>query len=167
MSDPITNSTTSGGQLNPDPITGEPGSHPVGTGIGAAAAGAASAAAVGLAAGPIGAVVGAVVGAVGGGLAGKGVAESIDPTAHELYWQQNHPSQPYATKGGYNEYSGAYRTGYEGVNRHGADKGYSDVEGDLKSTYEGTKDNAGLAWEHAKDATRAAYDHARDSVKNA
>ncbi|NJL23055.1 MAG: hypothetical protein HC895_23115, partial [Leptolyngbyaceae cyanobacterium SM1_3_5] len=29
---------------NPDPITGEPGAHPVGTGIGAAGAGAAGAA---------------------------------------------------------------------------------------------------------------------------
>ena len=162
MTDPNTNTTP--GHLNPDLITGEPGSHPVGTGLGAAAAGAASAAAIGLAAGPVGAVVGAVIGAVGGGLAGKGIAEQIDPTAHELYWQTNHPSQPYATKGGYDQYSSAYRTGYEGVNRHGLDKGYSEVEGDLQSTYETTKDKTAVAWEHAKDATKAAYDHARDSV---
>ena len=162
MADP--NTITSSGELNPDPITGEPGSHPVGTGVGAVAAGAASAAAIGLAAGPVGAVVGAVIGAVSGGLAGKGIAEQIDPTAHELYWQQNHANQPYAANGDYGQYSGAYRTGYEGVNRHGLDKGFSDVEGDLKSTYETTRDKTAVGWEHAKDATRAAYDHARDSV---
>ena len=73
---------------NQDPITGEPGSHPVGTGVGAvaggaagAAAGAATGAAVGTAgAGPIGTGIGAAVGAIVGGLAGKGTAEGLNPT---------------------------------------------------------------------------------------
>ncbi len=165
MSD-LTTNTSSSGDVNPDPITGEPGFHPVGTSVGAAGAGVAGAA-IGAVVGPVGAVVGAAVGAVAGGLAGKGVAEKIDPTAHELYWQHNHPSQPYATKGGYNEYHGAYRTGYEGMNEHGADKSFSDVESHLQASYEKTKDEAGMAWEHAKDATKAAYDRARDEVKKA
>src|SRR3982751_4572243 len=63
---------------NPDPITGAPGSHPIGTGIGAAGGGIAAGAAIGSFAGPVGTVIGAVVGAVAGGLAGKGVAEMID-----------------------------------------------------------------------------------------
>src|SRR3954469_20482519 len=70
--------------MNPDPITGAPGSHPVGTGVGAAGGGAAGAA-IGSMAGPIGTAVGAVVGAVAGGLAGKGAAEAIDPTAEDAY----------------------------------------------------------------------------------
>src|SRR4029077_18614744 len=37
-----------GTDSNPDPITGEPGAHPVGTGVGAALAGAAAGAAGGL-----------------------------------------------------------------------------------------------------------------------
>ena len=73
---------------NRDPITGESGSHPVGTGVGAvaggaagAAAGAATGAAVGTAgAGPIGTGIGAAVGAVVGGLAGHGTAEGLNPT---------------------------------------------------------------------------------------
>ena len=53
---------------NRDPLTGTPGSHPVGTGIGAAAGGVAAGAAAGtLAAGPVGTVVGAAIGAVDGG----------------------------------------------------------------------------------------------------
>ena len=76
----VESGTLSGGSTNRDPITGEPGAHPVGTGVGAAAGGIAAGAAVGSVAGPVGTVVGAAVGAVAGGLAGKGVAEKVDPT---------------------------------------------------------------------------------------
>src|SRR6476661_57102 len=90
---------------NPDPITGQPGAHPVGTGIGAAAAGAAAGAAGGLIAGPAGAAVGAVVGAVAGGLAGKGVAESIDPTVEDNYWRETYAKRPYYDqKASYDQY---------------------------------------------------------------
>lgn len=82
---------------NRDPITGQPGAHPVGTGIGAAAAGAVGAA-IGAAGGPIGAAVGAVVGSVAGGLVGKGAAEVFDPTVEEAYWQENYHSRPYAKR---------------------------------------------------------------------
>jgi phage tail tape-measure protein len=65
---------------NPDPITGEPGAHPVGTGVGATG-GALAGAAIGAVGGPVGMAAGALVGAVTGGIVGKEVAESIDPTA--------------------------------------------------------------------------------------
>lgn len=65
---------------NRDPITGEPRSHPIGTGVGAAAGGAAAGAATGTVAGPVGTGVGAAVGAVVGGLAGKATAEKFNPT---------------------------------------------------------------------------------------
>ena len=68
------------GSPNRDPLSGELGAHPIGTGVGAAAGGVAAGAAVGSVAGPVGTVVGAAVGAVAGGLAGKGVAEKVDPT---------------------------------------------------------------------------------------
>ena len=76
------------GSENRDPLSGEKGAHPIGTGVGAAAAGAAAGAAGGMMAGPAGAAVGAVIGAVAGGLAGKGVAESIDPTVETKYWRE-------------------------------------------------------------------------------
>ena len=168
MSDPeITPATPTTGKPHLDPISGEPGAHPVGTGVGAASAGATGAAIGGAVGGPVGAVVGAAVGGVAGGLAGKSVAESIDPTAHDAYWERTHPSMPYAGNGPFDRYSGAYRTGYRGMMKHGTGKSYSEVEGDLKSTYEETKDEAAVTWDHAKDATRAAYEHARDEVKKA
>jgi len=74
---------------NPDPLTGAPGSHPVGVGVGAAG-GAAAGAAIGSVGGPVGTVVGTAVGAVAGGLAGKGVAEAINPTLEDEYWRENY-----------------------------------------------------------------------------
>lgn len=65
--------------LNRDPITDEPGAHPVGTGLGAGG-GAVAGAALGAVGGPLGVAAGAVVGAVLGGLAGHGAAEAISPT---------------------------------------------------------------------------------------
>ena len=65
--------------MNPDPLTGAPGAHPVGTGLGAVS-GAAAGASIGAAAGPVGAAVGTLVGAVAGALAGKGAAEAVNPT---------------------------------------------------------------------------------------
>ena len=64
---------------NRDPITCEPGSHPVGTGAGALAGGAAGAA-IGAAGGPIGSGIGAAAGAVIGGLGGHATAEKFNPT---------------------------------------------------------------------------------------
>src|SRR5689334_10211346 len=55
--------------MNRDPITGAPGSHPLGTGVGAAS-GALAGAAVGSLFGPIGTLIGGAIGTVGGGAAG-------------------------------------------------------------------------------------------------
>lgn len=64
---------------NADPITGEPGSHPVGTGVGSTG-GAVAGAAIGSVVGPVGTGVGLVAGALAGGAAGKAVAEKNVPT---------------------------------------------------------------------------------------
>ena len=78
-------------KANRDPITKQPGAHPIGTGVGAAAGGAAgvgaaaaAGAVAGTAAGPVGTGVGAVAGAVIGGLGGKAVAENMNPTSSKL-----------------------------------------------------------------------------------
>jgi phage tail tape-measure protein len=71
---------------NEDPITHEPGAHPVSTGVGAAGGGA-TGAAIGLAmGGPVGGVIGAVVGALAGGFAGKAVGEAVEPTQENESW---------------------------------------------------------------------------------
>jgi len=143
-----------------DPISGESGAHPVGTGIGAAGAGATGAAIGGAVGGPVGAVVGSVIGAVTGGLVGKGVAESIDPTVEDAYWRQNYVSQPYVEPDRfYEDYQPAYRTGFEGYGRYyETGKSYDELEPELRRDYETNYDtSSNLSWEKAKYATRDAW----------
>jgi len=158
--------TVKSADANLDPISGETGAHPVGTGIGAASAGAAGAAIGGAIGGPVGAVVGAVVGAFSGGLAGKGVAEAIDPTVEDTYWQNNYSSRSYAdTSTTYEDYQPAYRTGYEGYSRYGGTgKSFNDIENDLQRDYETNRGKSNLQWEKAKPATRDAWDRVERAV---
>ncbi len=143
---------------NIDPISHEPGAHPVGTGVGSAGVGAAATVVGGLMGGPVGAVIGAVVGSVVGGLAGKGVAESMNPTAEDSYWRENHASRPYAATHSYEDYQPAYRTGYEGYARHAeTGKTYDELEPDLQTEYERTNGASGLPWSQARHATRDAW----------
>ena len=142
---------------NPDPITGAPGSHPVGTGLGAAAGGAVAGAAAGAVGGPVGAVAGAAVGAVVGGLAGKGVAEGLNPTLEDAYWRDNYTREPYYVEGRtYDDYAPAYRTGYEGRTRY-AGRSYNEIESDLERDYYANRGNGKLEWQDARGATRAAW----------
>ena len=112
---PIVPSTEVKPNPNPDPITGEPGSHPVATAAGAAAVCAAGAA-IGSMAGPLGTAIGGVAGAIAGGIGGNVVGETIAPTVkdesgvmvEDSYASGGHP---------YGKYIPAYKADYEG-NRH-------------------------------------------------
>ncbi|MGI8905778.1 MAG: hypothetical protein ACR2IE_04720 [Candidatus Sumerlaeaceae bacterium] len=142
---------------NPDPITGAPGSHPVGTGAGAAG-GAAAGAALGAVGGPLGVVAGAAIGGVAGGLVGKGAAEAIDPTVEDAYWRENHKTASYYDRNlSYDDdYAPAYRYGYES-RRTNAGKKFDDVEGDLGRGWDRAKGNSQLGWDKAKMASRDAW----------
>jgi hypothetical protein len=153
------------GEPNRDPLTGEPGAHPVGAGIGAASGGAAGAA-IGAVAGPVGAVVGSIVGGIAGGLAGKGVAEAIDPTAEVAYWKDNHARQDYAKGRAYDTYDSAYRAG---ISRYSDGRTFDDAEPEIRADYESKGPRVGgrsledetaeqLEWEEARHASRAAWD---------
>jgi len=150
-----------GTHANRDPISGAPGAHPVGTGIGAAlggaAAGAATGAATGTVAGPVGTVVGAAIGAVVGGLAGKGVAESIDPTREEAYWRENYKSRPYASGASYDDFGPAYAYGVSSYRRH-AGRAFDDVESDLAREWSSARGESSLTWDRARVASRDAWD---------
>lgn len=140
-----------------DPITGEPGAHPVGAGLGAAAGGVATGAAAGAFTGPIGAAVGAVVGGVAGGLAGKEVAEGIDPTRESAYWRDNYPSREYYDDAvAYDSIAPAYQHGWESRARY-PDQSFDEAEPLLQADWE-KKTNRQLAWERARLASRDAWD---------
>ena len=139
-----------------DPITGEPGSHPLGTTAGAAAGGVAGAA-LGMAVGPVGGIVGATIGAVAGGLAGKGVAEAINPTAEEAHWRDQYTREPYYRAGtAYDVYAPAYRTGWEGRSRY-PERTFDEMENELRSDFERLSGGVGR-WEDSRQAARAAWE---------
>lgn len=142
---------------NEDPLSGEAGAHPVGTGVGAVLGGAAAGAAAGAVAGPIGAAVGTIVGAVGGGLAGKGVAESIDPTKEVEYWRSEYPERSYYSDDfSFEDYEPAYRAGidvYE-IDRQAT---WNENEVAARARWEDEGGHSRMSWEQARIAAEDAY----------
>lgn len=142
--------------LNRDPITDEPGAHPVGTGVGAAG-GAVAGAAAGTIGGPIGTLVGGVIGAVVGGLAGKAAAEAVNPSTEEAHWRENYASEPYVEQGrSFDDYGPAYMHGVRGRMEHETD--WEAAEPRLASEWSNSRASSGLNWEQARPASRAAWD---------
>ncbi len=150
---------------NEDPITGEAGAHPLGTGVGAALGGATTGAVVGAVAGPIGAVAGTIVGGIAGALAGKAIAEEVNPTVEVEYWRSEYINRPY-----YNEdypfesYERAYRAGWETPLEH---ESWEAAEAAARQRYEelAAWENEGgavqMTWEEARQAARDAYERVR------
>lgn len=159
-------------EANRDPITGAPGSHPVGTGIGAAVGGVAAAvgtgaavgAATGTVVGPVGTVIGAAVGAIVGGLAGKGVAEAIDPTAENAYWRENYTGRSYVSGSkSFDDYGPAYGYGVSSYTKYPG-QSFDDVESDLSRDWSISRGKSNLDWNGAKNASRDAWNRVSDRV---
>lgn len=139
--------------LNRDPLTDEPGAHPVDTGIGATG-GAVAGAAAGTLGGPVGVAVG---GAVVGGLAGKAAAEAVNPTAKEAHWRENYGREPYYEQGrSFDDYGPAYRLGLAGRTRYEGD--WESAEHRLASEWEANRGSSSLSWQQAQPASRAAWE---------
>ncbi len=149
--------------MNRDPITDEPGAHPVGTGLGAAG-GAVAGATAGAIGGPIGAALGGVIGAVVGGLAGKAAGEALNPTAEEAFWKENYIKEPYYEAGrSFDDYGPAYRLGLNGRSRYEGQ--WTAVEPRLASEWDSNRGSSTLNWDKASHASRAAYHRADSQVR--
>jgi hypothetical protein len=168
---------------NLDPLTGAPGSHPVGTSIGAVG-GMTAGILVGSVGGPIGTAVGGVVGTVVGGLAGSGIGEAINPTAeemlfgeliarqtstqhelggYELYWQRAFITEPYYDPDlNYDDYAPAYRAGI--VDRLGQNRSWDEAESDLQTLWNRFKGASRLSWDEARQAMQAAWYHTNNAL---
>ena len=147
---------------NRDPLTGEPGSHPIATGVGSAGAAAAGAAVGSAVGGPVGAVVGGAIGAVAGGAAGHAAGEAIDPTVETEYWRQNFSRRPYYERDKtFDDYEPAYRYGWESAT-HADYRGrrFDDAEHDLERGWD-KKGDAAQSWYEIREATRDAFDRVR------
>ena len=146
------------GDANKDPITGEPGAHPVGAGLGAAAGGAAAGAVAGAVAGPVGTVAGAVIGGVAGGLAGKAIAESIDPTAEDKFWRDEYPKRDYYDESvDYETVGPAYRYGWESRAKH-HHRDWDEVEPELERNWTSHRGESSLEWDQARRPIRDAWE---------
>ena len=143
--------------LNADPITGEPGAHPVATGLGSAG-GAAAGAAIGAIGGPLGMLIGGAIGAIAGGMAGSAAGEAVDPTFEEAYWREQHVNTDY-----YHEqydydtdYHPAYAVGYAMRNQYPKETTFEEVETQLQRKWEEVKGNSTLAWDIANKRSKMA-----------
>jgi hypothetical protein len=144
--------------LNRDPISGTPGAHPLGTGAGAAP-GAVVGVVAGMAVGgPVGGIIGAAIGAVAGGLAGKSAAESVNPTAEELFWRETYMREPYYVAGRtFEYYAPGFRAGWVGRVRNDG-RSFNEAEVELMTDYDLTKSELDPAWHDIRPAARAAWD---------
>lgn len=144
--------------LNADPITGEPGSHPIGTGIGGVG-GAAAGAVIGTMAGPLGTLIGGAIGAIVGGGVGHAAAEAIDPTREEAYWRAEHANADYYREGHDfdRDLHPAYAVGYANRARYPAGARFEDHESDLERSWHEVKGESRLEWNEARRASRDAW----------
>lgn len=142
---------------NLDPITGAPGSHPIGTGIGAVVGGAAAGAVTGTAAGPLGTIVGAALGAIVGGLAGKSVAETIDPTSEVAYWRDTFTERSYASNGDrFDDFAPAYGYGITAFQRYPGRR-FDELDVELSREWRAARGASTLEWERAREAALDAW----------
>lgn len=164
MSDPIADpaadhpgNTQPEDHLHRDPITGEPGAHPLGTGLGAAG-GALAGAAFGAMGGPLGAAAGAIAGALAGGMAGSVAGEAANPSVEDSYWRDVYTQEPYYADGrDYTDYGPAYRAGID-AHASGPAESFDAVEPELRARWDSLKGDSRLEWDHARHASRAAWE---------
>jgi phage tail tape-measure protein len=143
--------------LNLDPITGQPGSHPLGTGAGSAGTAAVGAAIGAVVGGPVGFAVGGAIGAVAGGVAGHEVAEKVNPTVEDSYWRDNYSKRPYAhADRDYKFYQPAYKYGWES-RANLKDAKWDDVESQLDAGWMMRRGESTLEWNDARPAAQDAW----------
>lgn len=148
------------GPRNPDPISDQPGSHPIETGVGAVVGGALSGLAVGAVGGPVGAVVGAIAGgAVAGGLAGKGLGELIDPTTEDNWIRDLIARQPGRTPEWTDTARQAYRFGWHAEARF-PNQTFAQCESALEQEWQAR--NWAFKWEDHRDQVRDGFEQGRD-----
>lgn len=151
-------------RANRDPITGEPGSHPVGAGSGAAV-GAALGGVAGIPGGPVGIAAGAAIGGIAGGVIGKSAAEVVNPTDEVLFWRSEFPNRPYAHSGTWEDFEPVY---FNTATAYGLHFGreFAEVEPELERAWRSDRRNSRLEWPSVRDASRDAWERLAKSTKD-
>lgn len=126
------------GEAHRDPISGAPGSHPVGVTVG-------------------GITGGAAVGAA----AGKGVAERLDPTVETEYWRGEYANRPYADAS--RDFDRDYATAYGfGLQAREVEPGrrWEECEAELEKEWPSRRGTSTLEWAQAREAARDSWERA-------
>lgn len=138
-----------------DLLTGEPGSHPLATGIGTAMGGFGAGAIVGSLVGPIGTVAGAVIGGVSGGMLGRTIAESIQPTVEPDLWRETYEKSSYFDQSvPFQTIEPAYRLG---ADSYASGVSWEDIEPVLATKWDRMPTDSSLPWARARLAAKDAY----------
>ena len=141
--------------LDGDPVSGTGEKHSTATNVGIAA-GAVTGGVLGSALGPLGTVTGSILGAAAGGIAGLGIAESLDPTSEERYWESHFRDEPYyESERSFEDYGPAYRMGWE---HYVPGKSFESSETVLMDIWSQEKISSHFPWERARHAAKASWD---------
>lgn len=153
------------GDMNRDAISGEPGAHPIGTGLGSAS-GAAVGAVVGTLLGPVGMLIGGGIGAIVGGAAGHDAAEGIDPTGEVGYWRTTYGDRPYADPQYHfeSDFRPAYEFGVDSRKQYIARQWDDALADHLRSEWDARRGSSTLNWSQAQPAVRDAWDRTDRTV---
>jgi hypothetical protein len=82
---------------------------------------------------------------------------AVDPEKEAAYWREQHPKQPYAKNGSYEQFEHAYKTGYNSFFKyHG--KTFDEVEDDIALGYQKAKPGSALPWDTVRPAVNAVWD---------
>lgn len=88
----------------------------------------------------------------------------INDSDEDMFWKNRYQSESYYEPGStYDDYQGAYRTGYQGYSRYSG-RSFDDAEPDLRSEWEQAKGTSRMTWDKAKHAARAAWQRVEQAM---
>jgi hypothetical protein len=150
---------------NRDPVTGEPGFHPVGVMAGGAS-GAMAGAAIGTIGGPVGVIIGAAAGGLMGGLAGDMLAELLNPSDVDEYWRAEFERGAGISSQSYEEVRNEVYFGTQERLRYGKfAPSWTEVEPELSRLWRASPLWTGEEWEQVRATVHDAFTVADAAIK--
>ena len=89
--------------------------------------------------------------------------EWVYPENEAAYWREQHPKQPYAKEGSYEQFEHAYRTGYNSFFKHRG-RNFVDVEDSIALDYERAKPDSALPWDTVRPAVNAVWERMAGAI---
>jgi hypothetical protein len=86
-----------------------------------------------------------------------GSSGGVDPQKEAAYWREQHPKQPYAKNGAYEQFEHAYKTGYNSFFKYRG-QNFVDVEDSIALDYEMAKPDSALPWDTVRPAVNAVWE---------